>query len=63
MDSLCLARLLYPALAASEITVIGVEPKEMQLSRDLSKEVSESIAEVTRLVLEEVSWSLRYSAK
>ena len=63
VDLLRLSRLLYPALAASEIAVIGVEPKTMRLSPDLSKEVSESIAEVTRLVLEGVSRSLHDSAK
>ena len=55
MDALRLIKLVCPALADSEIVVIGVEPKAMELSSNLSKEVSESIAEVTRFVLEEIS--------
>jgi len=55
VDALRLIKLVCPALADSEIVVIGVEPKVMELSSDLSKEVGESIAEVTRLVLEEIS--------
>jgi len=46
---------VYPELADCEITLIGVEPKTVELSRDLSKEVAESIAGVTRLVFEETS--------
>ena len=55
VDALRLLKLVYPALAESEIVVIGVEPKAMELSSDLSKEVSESIVEVTRSVLQEIS--------
>jgi hydrogenase maturation protease len=55
VDSLRLIKLVCPALAESEIVVVGVEPKAMELSSDLSKEVGESIAEVTRSVLEEIS--------
>ena len=59
VDALRLIKLVCPALADSEIVVIGIEPKTMKLSSDLSKEVSESISEVTRFVLEEIS--LRFS--
>ncbi len=55
VDALRLITLVCPAMADSEIVVIGVEPKTMKLSSDLSKEVSESITEVTRFVLEEIS--------
>jgi hydrogenase maturation protease len=55
VDALRLIKLVCPALADSEIVVIGIEPKAMQLSIGLSKEVSESIARVTNLVLEEIS--------
>lgn len=56
VDALRLIKLVCPALADSEIVVIGVEPKTMELGSDLSKEVGESIAEVTRSVLEEIFW-------
>ncbi len=55
VDALRLIKLVCPALADSEIAVIGVEPKAMELSSNLSKEVSESIAGVMRFVLEEIS--------
>ncbi len=55
VDALRLIKLVCPALAESEIVVIGVEPKTIKLSSDLSKEVSESIAKVTRSILEEIS--------
>ena len=55
VDALRLIKLIYPSLADCEIIIIGVEPKTIELSNDLSKEVSESIVEVTRSVLEEIS--------
>jgi hydrogenase maturation protease len=55
IDALRLIKLVCPALSDSEIVVIGIEPKVMQLSSDLSKEVSESITEAMRFVLEEIS--------
>ena len=45
----------YPVLADSEITVIGIEPKTLELGNNLSQEVKERIADVTRLVIEEIS--------
>jgi hypothetical protein len=36
-------------------SIIGIEPQTLELSSDLSKEVRESIAHVTRLVVKEVS--------
>jgi hydrogenase maturation protease len=65
VDALRLVKLVCPALAESEIVVIGIEPKIIKLSNDLSKEVSESIAEVTRSILEEISleFSFEYEKK
>jgi len=54
-DALRLLKQVYPGLANCEITVIGIEPKTIELSTDLSKEVKGRIADVTRLVLEEIS--------
>ena len=53
-DALRLLTQIYPALANSEITVIGIEPKAIELSTNLSEEVRESIAHVTRIVLDEI---------
>lgn len=53
-DALRLLTQIYPALANSEITVIGIEPKAIELSTNLSEEVRESIAHVTRTVLDEI---------
>ena len=55
VDALRLIKLIYPSLADCEIIVIGVEPKTMKLGSGLSKEVSESVAEVIGYVLEEIS--------
>jgi len=52
VDALRLLRKICPCLSRCEITVIGVEPKVMELSTDLSEEVRESIADLTQLVLE-----------
>lgn len=54
VDALRLLRKVCPCLSCCEITVIGIEPKVMELSGDLSEEVRESIADLTRLVLEEL---------
>lgn len=54
VDVLRLMKLVCPALTDCEIVVIGVEPKTMRLSSDLSKEVSQSIVKVTRFVLKEI---------
>jgi hydrogenase maturation protease len=50
-----LLKSVYPVLADSEITVIGIEPKTLELGNNLSQEVKERIADVTRLVIEEIS--------
>lgn len=55
IDVLRLLKSVYPVLADSEITVIGIEPKTLELGNTLSKEVKEKIADVTRLVIEEIS--------
>lgn len=54
LDALRLLRKVCPCLSRCEITVIGIEPKVIELSGDLSEEVRESIADLTRLVLEEL---------
>lgn len=54
-DALRLLKQVCPCLADCEITVIGVEPKAIGLGTELSKEVTESIAILTRLVLAEIS--------
>ena len=53
VDALRLLRKVCPRLSRCEIIVIGVEPKVMELSGDLSVEVRESIADLTQLVREE----------
>ena len=55
IDVLRLLKSVYPVLADSEITVIGMEPKTLELGNNLSKEVKERIADITRLVIEEIS--------
>ncbi len=54
VDALRLLEKVYPCLNSCRITVIGVEPKAMALSGDLSQEVKASIADLTRFVLEEL---------
>jgi hydrogenase maturation protease len=54
IDALRLLKKVCPCLSRCEIIVIGIEPKVMELSGDLSEEVMESIADLTRLVLEEL---------
>lgn len=53
VDALRLLRKVCPCLNHCEITVIGIEPRNMELSTDLSEEIRESIADLTRLVREE----------
>ena len=55
VDALRLLKQVCPCLADCEITVIGIEPKTIELGTDLSKEVAASIADLTRLVLDEIS--------
>ncbi len=54
VEALRLLKKACSCLSRCEITVIGIEPKVMKLSADLSKEVRDSIADLTRLVLEEL---------
>ena len=54
VDALRLLKKVCPCLNRCEIIVIGIEPKVMELSGDLSEEVSGSMADLTRLVLEEL---------
>lgn len=54
-DVLHLLKLACPALVITEIIVIGVEPRTMESTTDLSKEVKKSIPELMRIVFEEIS--------
>ncbi len=58
VDTLKLLKQVYPALSNCEIIVIGIEPEAMELSTCLSEKVRESIADVVRLILEEISCCL-----
>ena len=55
VDTLKLLKQVYSALSHCEIIVIGIEPEAMELSNCLSEKVRESIAEVIKLVLAEIS--------
>lgn len=55
VDALRLLRLTCAALANTEIVIIGAEPKTMELSASLSKEVKKSIPELVRRALEEIA--------
>ncbi len=57
-DALGLLKQIYPVLAGCEIIIIGIEPEAIELSICLSEKVRESIADVVRLILEEISCSL-----
>ncbi len=54
-DAIELLKQVHPALTDSEIIVIGIEPKVMELGTDLSEEVRASLADATTLVLKEIS--------
>lgn len=54
-DAIELLKQVYPALADAEIILIGIEPKAMELSTELSEEVRASLADATALVLKEIS--------
>jgi hydrogenase maturation protease len=54
VDALRLLREVCPCLTNCEITVIGIEPKVIELSTDFSTEVRQNIPDLTRLVLEEM---------
>jgi len=55
VDALRLLKQTYLCLACCKITVLGIEPGVLELSTELSEEVNESIANLTGLVLEEIS--------
>lgn len=55
VDALRLLKQAYPSLTHCKITVMGIEPRALGLSTELSEEVRENIANLTRLVFEEVS--------
>ena len=52
--ALRLLRLMCPALTNTEIIVIGVEPKTIELDAGLSKDVKKCIPKLMRLILEEI---------
>lgn len=54
-DALGLLKQIYPVLAGCEIIIIGIEPEAMEPSICLSEKGRESIADVTKLVLGEIS--------
>ena len=55
VDVLRLLKRVYPSLTCCKITIMGIEPAALGLSTELSEEVKDNIANLTRLVLEEVS--------
>lgn len=57
VDALRLLKQTYRSLTCCEITIIGIEPGALGLSTELSEQVKENIANLTRLVLEEVSFA------
>jgi hydrogenase maturation protease len=57
VDVLQLLKQAYPSLKCCKITVMGIEPGAIGLGTELSEEVTENIANLTRLVLEEVSFA------
>jgi hydrogenase maturation protease len=57
VDALRLLKQAYPCLTCCRITVMGIEPGALGLSTELSEEVNENIANLTRLVYEEVSFA------
>lgn len=57
VDALRLLKQTYRSLTCCEITVIGIEPGTLGLSTGLSEQVNKNITNLTRLVLEEVSFA------
>jgi hydrogenase maturation protease len=57
VDALRLLKQAYPCLTSCKITVMGIEPCALDLSTELSEEVNENVANLTRLVLEEASFT------
>jgi hydrogenase maturation protease len=57
VDALRLLKQAYRSLTCCEITIIGIEPGALGLSTKLSEEVNENIANLTRLVVEEISFA------
>jgi hydrogenase maturation protease len=59
VDALRLLKRVYPCLIRCKITVMGIEPGVIELRTELSDQVNQNIANLTRLVLEEVSFPYR----
>jgi len=57
VDVLRLLKQVCPCLADCKFILIGIEPKAIYLSTDLSKEVRDSIVDLTGLLLQETSLS------
>jgi hydrogenase maturation protease len=57
VDTLRLLKQSYPCLTSCKITIMGIEPGALGLSTELSEEVNENVADLTRLVVEEVSFA------
>ena len=54
INALGLLKQIYPVLVDCEVVIIGIEPKAIELNTELSEEVSRSITDVTKLVIEEI---------
>jgi hydrogenase maturation protease len=57
VDALRLLKQAYRSLTCCKITIIGIEPGALGLSTELSEQVDENIADLMRLLLEEVSFA------
>jgi hydrogenase maturation protease len=57
VEVLWLLKRVYPSLTCCKITIMGIEPAALGLNTKLSEEVKNNIANLTRLVLEEVSFA------
>jgi hydrogenase maturation protease len=57
VDALRLLKQAYPSLTCCKITIIGIEPGALGLGTEFSEEVKQNIANLMRLVLEEVSFA------
>ena len=55
VDVIQLLKSIYSVLSNTEIIVIGVEPKTLELGSDLSQQVKDSIDAVTNMVIKEAS--------
>ena len=61
IDALGLLKQIYPILIDCEVVIIGMEPKAVELTTCLSKEVKESIADILRLIFGEIYCSIPVS--